>query len=162
MGIEFWVLFRLLVSGILSGLIGYERFATGKRAGLRTHILVAVGSTLFVSFTDLTLQHMTKVLPNGPQGELKVEIQPMTAVQAIATGVGFLGAGTIFSGERRGRVHGLTTAASIWATAAVGVAVAMDRFIVAIGSTLLVLFVLHGLLRLEARQDATVTEPPGP
>jgi putative Mg2+ transporter-C (MgtC) family protein len=70
-------------------------------------------------------------------------------VQAIATGIGFLGAGTIFLGGHQQRVHGLTTAASIWVIAAIGIAVGCDRYVLATGASLLTLVILHLLIGLE-------------
>ena len=70
-------------------------------------------------------------------------------VEAIVTGVSFLGAGTIFVSGRAGRVRGLTTAASLWVTAAVGIAVGLERYVLAMGSTLLILVILHVMPRFE-------------
>ena len=163
MWLELEVLFRLMVSAFLSSLIGFERQATGKRAGLRTHMLVAVGSTLFVSFAELyidasTVKHMA---PSGLPEGLRIEIQPITLVQAIATGIGFLGAGTIFVAGHQRRVHGLTTAASIWATAAMGVTIGIGRYVLAVGTTFLILFILHIMIRLEASHNADETAMTG-
>lgn len=145
---EFHILLRLVVSAILGGLVGYERQSTGKRAGLRTHMLVAMGATLYVSFTDLAVHDALAMHLEGVK-PMSVQVHLHAAVQAIATGIGFLGAGTIYLGGRRGRIHGLTTAASIWTIAAVGIAVGFDRYILAIGATGLMLITLHLLIRLE-------------
>lgn len=147
---EFHILLRLVVAGLLGGLVGYERQSTGKRAGLRTHMLVAMGAALYVSFTDLAVHdalamHFDGATPTSVQ----IQVHLHAAVQAIATGIGFLGAGTIYFGGRRGRIHGLTTAASIWTIAAVGIAVGFDRYVLAIGATGLILITLHLLIRLE-------------
>jgi putative Mg2+ transporter-C (MgtC) family protein len=80
-------------------------------------------------------------------------------VQAIATGIGFLGAGTIFVSGRRHQVHGLTTAASIWVIAAVGVAVGCDRFLLATGASVLTLIILHLLVKLEPPQRSLADDP---
>jgi putative Mg2+ transporter-C (MgtC) family protein len=158
--LELWILFRLLVAGTLGGLVGYERETTGKRAGLRTHMLVAMGATLFVSCNELALEQASRQPAAGP--DVQVQVQVTGAVQAVATGIGFLGAGTIFIGGRRNRVRGLTTAASIWIISAVGLAVGFDRYLLAIGATLLIFFVLRVLVRLEPPHDAEVSqhEPP--
>src|SRR5579872_5430548 len=86
---------------------------------------------------------------------LQVQIAVLSPVQAIATGIGFLGAGTIFLGGHQQRVHGLTTAASIWVIAAIGIAVGYDRYLLATGAALLTLVILHVLIKLEppARSD---------
>jgi putative Mg2+ transporter-C (MgtC) family protein len=146
---ELWILVRLVIAAALSGLIGYEREYTGKQAGLRTHMLVAVGAALFVSFNDLFTSASLLLAPPGPPGNLRVQIEPLATVTAIVTGISFLGAGTIFVSGRRGRVKGLTTAASIWVTAAVGIAVGLDRYVLAVGTTALVLVILHLLRRFD-------------
>jgi putative Mg2+ transporter-C (MgtC) family protein len=156
MELEFWILLRLLIASVLSGLIGYERERTGKEAGLRTHMLVAMGAALFVSFTELFVIDSLPLAPPGEPGNLRLQIEPLATVEAIVTGISFLGAGTIFVGGRRNNVKGLTTAASIWVTAAVGIAVGLERYVLAVGSTLLILVILHFLNRLEIqpRQEA--------
>lgn len=152
MALELWILLRLVISMILSGLIGYEREYTGKDAGLRTHMLVAIGATLFVSFTDLFAIESLPLAPPGPPGSFRVQIEPLATVEAIVTGISFLGAGTIFVAGRQGRVKGLTTAASIWTTAAVGIAVGLERYVLAVGSTLLILVILRVLNRFETHR----------
>lgn len=103
---------RLTVAGFLGGLIGFEREHRGKAAGARTHILVAVGSALFV---------MVPQLAGVSDGELT------RVLQGLIAGIGFLGAGTIFLGAGRQRVKGLTTAAGIWMTCAIGATAGMGR-----------------------------------
>jgi putative Mg2+ transporter-C (MgtC) family protein len=149
MELELWILLRLLIAATLSGLIGYERESTGKQAGLRTHMLVAVGAALFVSFTQLFTIDAIPLAPPGPPGNLRVQIEPLATVQAIVTGISFLGAGTIFVSGRHAHVKGLTTAASIWVTAAVGIAVGLERYVLAAGSTVLILVILQVLGRFE-------------
>jgi putative Mg2+ transporter-C (MgtC) family protein len=148
--LELWILLRLLIAALLSGLIGYERERTGKQAGLRTHMLVAVGAALFVSFTQLFVIETLPLAPPAPPGNFRVQIEPLATVEAIVTGISFLGAGTIFVSGGQDRVKGLTTAASIWVTAAVGIAVGLERYVLAVGSTLLILVILHMMYRLEA------------
>jgi len=157
MELELWILLRLVIAAALSGLIGYEREQTHKQAGLRTHMLVAVGAALFVSFTELFTIAALPLAPPGPPGNLRVQIEPLATVQAIVTGISFLGAGTIFVSGRGNQVKGLTTAASIWVTAAVGIAVGLERYVLAAGSTALILAILHILRRFErepAPEDA--------
>jgi putative Mg2+ transporter-C (MgtC) family protein len=149
MELELWILVRLVIAAILSGLIGYERERHGKDAGLRTHMLVAVGAALFVSFTDLFLIEYLPLAPPGPAGNFRVQIEPLATVEAIVTGISFLGAGTIFVAGRQGRVKGLTTAASIWVTAAMGIAVGLERYVLATGSTVLILIILRVIGRLD-------------
>lgn len=129
------IVVRLLVASLLGGLIGYERESQGKSAGLRTHMLVALGSALFVLsplLSDMAVADMSRVL------------------QGIIAGIGFLGAGAIIKSRGEHDVRGLTTAASIWLTAAVGITAGMGREMLALVSTLFALFILAALRRLEA------------
>jgi putative Mg2+ transporter-C (MgtC) family protein len=135
------VLAKLLLATLLGGAIGLERELAGKPAGLRTNILICVGAALF---TQLSLD-VAKVgfSPDGrPYGDTG-----RIAAQIIA-GVGFLGAGAIVHGG--GAIVGLTTAATIWAVAAVGMAIGAGAYVDAVGSTALIVVVLVGLRPLEA------------
>lgn len=142
---ELILLARLVVAGVLGGAIGWERLVAGKSAGVRTLALVASGSALFVGVAALALAEGVRGgLLSGP-----VESDPIRAVQAVALGIGFLGAGTVFVDRSRARVRGLTTAATIWATAALGIAVGLGRYVLSAGATLLVLFILRVVARME-------------
>src|SRR4029077_20272604 len=114
-------------------------------------MLVAMGSTLFMSASDLAVDWAARHTPPDAEAPKIMQVQAavLTPVQAIATGLGFLGAGTIFVSGRRHQVHGLTTAASIWVIAAVGVAVGCDRFVLATGAAVLTLILLHLRVKLE-------------
>jgi len=157
---ELYILLRLVAAALLSGLIGYERERTGKDAGLRTHMLVAIGAAMFVSFNDLFAIESLPLAPAGSPGNYRVQIKPLTIVEAIVTGISFLGAGTIFVSGRGNRVRGLTTAASIWVTAAVGIAVGLERYILAVGATALILIVLHVLDKFEVPQRRSNEQRP--
>ncbi|MBO9355591.1 MgtC/SapB family protein [Bordetella petrii] len=132
------IVLRLGMAFLLGGLLGYERERSGKAAGLRTHMLVALGAALFVL---VPLQAGMQV------GDLS------RVLQGVIAGIGFLGAGAIIklSGEKV--IHGLTTSASIWMTAAIGVAAGMGREATAVVSTLLAFFVLAVLRRVEKNID---------
>jgi putative Mg2+ transporter-C (MgtC) family protein len=130
----------MLVSTLLGTLIGWERQMGRKPAGLRTHVLVCMGSTLFVLLTDHVL---ADVGANG--GHLNTD--PTRIIHGVITGVGFLGAGTILRHE--GSVQGLTTAASVWIVAAIGVAVGVHAWSLAIVGTVLALIVLEGFRWVE-------------
>jgi putative Mg2+ transporter-C (MgtC) family protein len=158
MDLELWILVRLVIAAALSGLIGYEREYSGKQAGLRTHMLVAIGAALFVSFNELFTSASLPLAPPGPVGNFRVQIEPLTTVEAIVTGISFLGAGTIFVSGRRGRVKGLTTAASIWVTAAVGIAVGLNRYVLAVGATALILVILHLLSRFDIAPSGSTVD----
>lgn len=121
------VVLRLVIASILGGLIGYEREVRGKSAGLRTHMLVALGSTLFI----LTPQQAGA----SPEDISRV-------LQGLIAGIGFLGAGAIMIGQQRQNETGLTTAATVWITAAIGITVGIGLEATAVLSTLLTLVIL--------------------
>ena len=104
------VALRLVVAAVLGGLVGAEREWVGKAAGLRTHMLVSLGAALFVL---------------GPTEAGLAEGDASRIIQGVAAGIGFIGAGTILKRADREEIQGLTTAASIWLTAAVGIAAAV-------------------------------------
>jgi putative Mg2+ transporter-C (MgtC) family protein len=133
-------LVAMLLSTALGTLIGWERQMGHKPAGLRTHALVCMGSTLFVL---LTKHAMADIVADG--GHLSTD--PTRIIHGVITGVGFLGAGSILRHE--GYVHGLTTAASVWMVSAIGVAVGVHAYPLAIGSTVLALIVLEGFRWVE-------------
>jgi putative Mg2+ transporter-C (MgtC) family protein len=120
---------RLLMAAILGGILGFEREQKGKAAGVRTHMLVSLGAALFVL--------VPQTAGADPAAISRV-------VQGIVAGIGFLGAGTILKGNKLDthQVKGLTTAAGLWMTAAIGVAAGMGREATALLSTLLALGVL--------------------
>ena len=121
---------------LLGAAIGIEREIKGKPAGLRTNILICVGATLF---TDMSMVIANQGVHLGDPGRIAAQ---------IVVGVGFIGAGTILQGGG-GSVTGLTSAATIWVVAAMGVAIGSGRYIEAIGTALLVGGVLAGLGRIE-------------
>jgi putative Mg2+ transporter-C (MgtC) family protein len=121
------IVLRLLVAAALGGLLGYERERQGKSAGVRTHMMVAIGAALFV------------LIPQQA-GESSADLSRV--LQGLIAGVGFLGAGAIIMGNREVETRGLTTAASIWVTAAIGVAAGMGRESTAVLSTLIALLIL--------------------
>lgn len=135
---------RLLVAASLGGLLGYEREQKGKSAGMRTHMLVAIGAALFVMIPQqagASTPDLTRVL------------------QGLIAGIGFLGAGAIISGTDQAQPRGLTTAAGIWVTAAIGVAVGMGREFTAVLSTLIALLVLS-VVPLITRPKKKDDQPP--
>lgn len=125
---------RLLVAAALGGLLGYERELKRKAAGLRTHMLVALGAALFV---------LVPLQAGVPKEDVS------RVMQGIVTGIGFLGAGTILKGSSVEDVKGLTTAAGIWLTAAIGVAAGMGHEATAVLSSLLALAVFRAMPILE-------------
>ena len=125
----------------LGGVIGLERELKGKPAGLRTNILICLGATLF---TDLSRQLAG---PNGDPARIAAQILP---------GVGFIGAGTIL--HARGSITGLTSAATIWIVAAIGMALGSRAYVEAVGTTVLVVTVLHGLGFVENLLERQLSE----
>lgn len=136
------VCFRMVLAAALGGALGYERESRGKSAGVRTHMLVGLGAALFV-------------MAPSHQG---FDTDPLSRViQGIVAGIGFLGAGAIVKGKPGEDIFGLTTAASIWMTAAIGVTVGMGRGATAVLSGVLALIVLavmdNAFLWIHPRND---------
>lgn len=130
---------------LLGGFIGFEREMADKPAGFRTQMLVAGAAALLVGLGDALLLRFLV------EGKTNVTADPIRIVEAIVTGISFLGAGTIFRRDSSEQVKGLTTAASILLCAAVGISVALRQFILSIGVTVLALIVLRGLTGIEKR-----------
>nr|WP_314872735.1 MgtC/SapB family protein [uncultured Pseudomonas sp.] len=129
------ILLRLLMAALLGAVLGFEREHRGKSAGVRTHMLVSLGAALFVlapSMAGADAQALSRV------------------IQGIVAGIGFLGAGTILKGNGKDPSHvkGLTTAAGLWMTAAIGTAAGMGREATALISTILALLVLSTMPKL--------------
>jgi putative Mg2+ transporter-C (MgtC) family protein len=143
------LLVKLLLAVLLGGIIGFEREIAGKPAGLRTNILICIGAALLMDMsTRLGLVDGKRI------GD------PARIAAQIVSGVGFLGAGTIM--QAQGMVTGLTSAATIWVVAAIGMAVGAGFYVEGIGAGLLVTFVLSGLGGIEhyvrrARRVASAT-----
>ena len=139
---ELVLLLRLIGAGVLGAVLGWERQAAHKPAGLRTHMLVAIASALFTVLAELAVSQF----PGEGNG---LRADPIRVIQAVSIGIGFLGGGVIFVSKSGESVRGLTTAASIWATAAIGIAVGLQHYVLGIGATLLLMFVLRGMRRFE-------------
>jgi putative Mg2+ transporter-C (MgtC) family protein len=135
---------RLLVAALLSGALGLQREHAGKAAGLRTHMLVALGSALFVIIPE-----QAGVTP-GDLGRV---------LQGIITGIGFLGAGAILKFHDQGQIYGLTTAAGIWLTAAVGIAAGMGHESSAVLATLLAFIILSFVPHNESHESHRQNRP---
>lgn len=128
------MIIRLLVAMLLGAIIGFQRERAGKPAGLRTHMLVAMGSALFVlggSAAGMSMSDLSWV------------------IQGLATGIGFIGAGAILKLREEREIEGLTTAAGIWMTAAAGVAAGLSRIGLAFLSVILTWIVLAMIGRIE-------------
>ncbi len=136
------VLGKLALAAVLGGAVGLERELHEKPAGLRTNILICLGAALF---THLSLHFTSWGGANSPADPARVAAQ-------IVSGIGFLGAGAII--QSRGNVTGLTTAATIWMVAAIGMAAGAGALGMAVGGTILILLVLVGLGAMEDRMEA--------
>jgi len=131
------LLVRLVLAVVLGGAIGWEREASSKPAGLRTNILICVGAALF---TDLSIRFGGFAIEGAVRDPSRIAAQ-------IITGIGFLGAGTII--QARGTVTGLTTAATLWVVAGIGMSVGSGSYVEAVGATMFVLVVLVLLAPME-------------
>jgi putative Mg2+ transporter-C (MgtC) family protein len=128
---------RLLLATLLGGLVGLERELSGKPAGLRTNILICVGATLLMEISIAT----ARLAPSGQPAD------PARIAAQVVSGIGFIGAGTIL--VARGHVVGLTTAATLWVVAGIGLAIGARAYVEAIGTTVLVFVTLVALRRIE-------------
>lgn len=147
------LILRLVLAVVLSGVLGLEREARGQVAGLRTHMLVGLGASLF---TLISAHGFDEFLPAAEQGDGRVTDPTRIAAQ-IVTGIGFLGAGAIL--RYRGSVRGLTTAAGLWAAAAVGMGAGAGFYLGTVVATLLALLTLavfRPLRELVTGDDAEV------
>ena len=133
--------FKLVLSLVLGAVIGLERRCKGQIAGMRTFALIAMGATLAMLISIFIPQEYLG-LKNGDPGRIAAQ---------VVTGVGFLGAGAII--QMKGSVRGLTTAAGIWMTACVGLAVGAGMYLIAIIATLLIFFILISIEHIEQRHN---------
>ena len=134
--LEAEIIIKLVVSAILGGLVGFEREVQRKPAGMRTHSLVCIGSTLF-TIISVNL----------------IGAEPSRIAAGIVTGIGFIGGGMIFKSEDR--VRGLTTAAELWVLAAIGVAVGIGFYFASLVATLIVIFILIPMKYIEKEARET-------
>lgn len=137
---------RLLAALIVGAVIGYERERIGKAAGLRTHMLVAMGTALIVIACVESGMH---------------EDALSRVIQGLVTGIGFLGAGTILKRIEEREIQGLTTAAGIWMTAAASAAVGLGQIVIALIGTVLAWLVLSALARLTNGHESAPAAPAG-
>jgi putative Mg2+ transporter-C (MgtC) family protein len=134
------IVVRLFAALLAGGIIGLQREVSGKAAGLRTHILVCCGTTLFVlaaAAASMQQDAMSRV------------------IQGLVTGIGFLGAGAILKVEASSQIKGLTTAAGIWMTAALGVAIGLGHLGMAFIAAAIAWFVLAVLIRVDKRLETS-------
>lgn len=127
-------LVRLIIAAALGAVIGMDREKKERSAGLKTHILVSLGSALFVL---------------APLHAGVSQADNTRVIQGVVSGIGFLGAGAILKLQKDVRVEGLTTAAGIWLTSAIGIAAGLGHGMVALAATLVALFVMRVLPHLQ-------------
>lgn len=144
------IVLRLLISVIAGGVVGWNREREDKPAGLRTHMLVSLGSA---SFTVIMIDLMRNYPAHTGGGD------PTRIIQGIATGIGFLGAGSIMQSGRT--VRGITTAAGIWVVGAIGVACGAGAYVIAGATAILTFAILSVVTKLERRiQPVRPPQPP--
>jgi len=131
---------RLIVAAFVSGCIGYEREFKNRPAGIRTHILVCVGATIIALIQQQIMVDVLTLNQQNPEYMGYVRSDPARLIAQVVSGVGFLGAGTIIFNNRN--ITGLTTAASLWASAGLGLAFGMGYYKIGLLAFVIILFVL--------------------
>ena len=138
---ELLALAEALLALALGGLVGFEREAAGKWAGLRTHMLVCLSAFLFVKTGQLVTVTTALLWAASGVPADAIRSDPVRIIQAVAVGISFVGAGAVF--RDRDRVRGLTSAASLLVVAPIGLSVALGRYVLAAGAAVLVVVVLR-------------------
>lgn len=136
--LQLTLLARVAIAMVLGSIIGFEREARNRPAGLRTHMLIAGAAALLLGIGDLLAEHFS----DETYSQL-LRVDPIRIIEAVVTAVAFIGAGTIIQHTRRDAVIGLTTAASMLLTASIGIAVGLRQYVLAVGVTVLALVVLR-------------------
>lgn len=127
------ILWRLLAAMVLGGVLGLEREFAGKMAGLRTYSLISVGAALYIIISQIISESFIGV----------TQFDPLRVASQIVVGIGFVGAGLVIFREAEHRPAGITTAAGLWVSAAIGMASGFGLYAVAIFGTLIALFILN-------------------
>jgi putative Mg2+ transporter-C (MgtC) family protein len=146
---QWWVIAGTAYAMVLGGAVGYERELKDRPAGFRTHMLVAGAATLLIEIGELLM------FDARYRGSQFIQIDPLRLVEAVVSGVAFIGAGTIFAARSGNGVAGITTAASLLMVAIVGVAVGFGFYLLSLAITLLTLFVLAVLNYGERRKPVS-------
>lgn len=140
MSLSYELIIRVIVGGVLGGVIGFEREKRAKEAGFRTHFLVALGSTLITVISAYGFDKVADQIPIA-------RYDPARLAAQIVSGIGFIGAGLIIF--QKNVIHGLTTAAGLWVTAAIGIACGVGHYELAIITTIMVLMALELALAVD-------------
>ncbi len=146
MDIEWNLILRIFIAGVLGGLIGFEREFRAKEAGVRTHFIVALGSALFMIISQYAF--------SGRFDAARVAAQ-------VVSGIGFIGAGVIIF--QKNAIRGVTTAAGLWVAAAIGLSCGAAMYPVAVATTLMTILVLetmHFITRKHGERECTITVSP--
>ncbi|WP_461206190.1 MgtC/SapB family protein [Clostridium sp. DL1XJH146] len=143
------ILTRLIISVLIGGIIGFEREYKNRPAGLRTHMLVCVGSCVVSIIQILMIEEATNMITANPalNASIKVDIGRMSA--GVISGIGFIGAGTII--HHKGSVSGLTTAATLWIVACIGIAIGMGYYFLCISTTVIIILVVVLIKKFEKK-----------
>ncbi len=141
---ELVFMFRLALAMLLGGIIGAERERKNRSAGFRTHILVTVGSCMFM-IVSISMPMMISTMPNG----IVNNADPGRIAAQVVSGIGFLGAGAII--QDKGKIRGLTTAASLWVVAAIGLAAGAGMYLTAVSTTIFLFIILSFFAKVEEK-----------
>lgn len=148
---EFIYILRIMLAGICGIVVGLERKNRSKEAGIRTHFVVACGAAIIMIISKYAF---FDVLANSSAFSSEIRLDPSRVASTIASGIGFLGAGMIF--VHKGSITGLTTAAGIWATSGIGMAIGAGMYVVGIFATMIILIV-QLLLHMKTRITTKIT-----
>ena len=140
---------RLVVAAVLGGIVGLERGSNDRPAGFRTHMLVCMGSTLFMLVSIYGFDDISTLLSGGSAGDAGVRRDTARIAAQVVSGIGFLGAGTIL--HEGLTIKGLTTAASLWMVSAIGLAVGSGMYLLSVVATILTMVTLITFHNLEKR-----------
>lgn len=138
------ILAHIALAMLLAGVVGFDRELADKPAGLRTHMFVAGASALLVNLGDV-------LVSDSGISESLLRADPIRVLEAIITGVSFLGAGTILRHREDKKVEGLTTAASLLFVAGIGAGIALRMYVISIGAAVLAVLTLRGIKAIESR-----------
>ena len=144
---ELLILLDVIIASGLSGMVGFERERAHKPAGFRTHMIIGGAAALLVSIGEIMISNF-KDMPNA-QNILQTD--PLRIIEAIIMGISFIGAGTILKGRGEEKVYYLTSAATILFSAGIGISVALKKYVLAIGLTLLVIIINYLVKAVKTR-----------
>ena len=146
------MMFRIVVAAVLGAVVGFEREVTYKTAGLRTHMLVCMGACIFMVLSMTNLAELTTFkLDKSLQPNMNLNFDPSRIGAQIVTGIGFIGGGALL--KEGGSVRGITTAASLWNVAAIGMLVGVGLHSIAIFATFITVVILYTMGRIPLLQD---------